>query len=165
MTEPPEVALGRPGLEGERPPQLIEQLISLREVVLLAGGDDIRPFMTTTAALGDHVIDGVGRGGAVGASTAVPPEHGPTGERRGPRPSRDLDHVEQTDNRRHLYNESGRAHHRRFWTKCDRLGATSQHQDDRPAIRDEGKGLIGRVEQEDTTDHAAQRYRRGGLTR
>ena len=72
VTEPPQIAVGRSGLHAQRPAQLGEQEISLREVVALAGRHHIGPFVRAAPAPRNDVIDGVRRLGAIDTHTAIP---------------------------------------------------------------------------------------------
>ena len=139
---------GGAGLTPQRPTQLGEQLVGLHEIVLLAGRHDVGPVVRAAPAAGDHVVDRVGRLRAIDTEAAVAAQHRATGHGRRAGPPRDPHHVAQADDRGDLDLDPRRVEDLAVLTDGDRLGPPGEHEHDGTTIGDEGKRLVGRIEEE-----------------
>jgi hypothetical protein len=109
------------------PPQLLEQPIALLHVVSPTRRDDVRPFVSTSATLWHHVVNGVGVLEAIGALVAIAQEQGTTSERWGAHLGGKFDHLVETNDRGDFYDQHGGAAERWILRGRDWLGTTSQH--------------------------------------
>jgi hypothetical protein len=99
--------------------------------------------MGASPALGDHVVDVLGRTAAVLALEVVPDEDGPAGQ-RGPGPVRHLHEVIEPDDARSLHRDvlgmEGVA------VRVDDLGLAFQREDQGSAYTNHAERLIGSVQ-------------------
>ncbi len=139
---------GRRGRGAKDHPDLVREPVLLAGVAPAAGRDHVLPRVETPPAPRDHVVEVLGRRAAVLAARTVPSEDGAAVD-RDPVVARHLDVAHQTDHRGLGQAEAFRPEEPLGGVHELRFGV--EHQQHRPARRDDAEGLEGRVEHQRTS--------------
>lgn len=143
-------------LERQGPTELVEEMITFGQVVLLARCDNIAPLVPATPAARNHMIHRVREGRAVDATATIATKDRSAGQWRGSGPTRDSHHMEETDDGGDLNHHVSGAEHWSFRSRGDRFSPSGQNKDDCSAIRHKGQWLVGRIEKQDPCCHCSQ---------
>jgi hypothetical protein len=147
----PDTVVGRLGGTPEAQADVGGCPILLTGVARAAGGYDVVPRVSPSPALGDDVVDVLGRTAAVLAFEVVSHEHGPAAERR-PGPVRDLHEIVESNDAGGLDLEILRVEGDPI--RMDDLGLALQREDERPTYSHDAERLVRRIQDKRSSQSA-----------